>query len=132
MCPETGQTHGWLMPYANTDIMNLYLLDFAQHLSPEVHALIVMDGAGWHSAKALVIPDNVSLLILPPYSPELNPPELMWREMRQKQLSNREFLTEGELWQATEEAWLWLTNDEEKTRSLCAFPWIISAISNLN
>lgn len=120
------------MPYANTDIMNLYLLDFAQHLSPEVHALIVMDGAGWHSAKALVIPDNVSLLILPPYSPELNPPELMWREMRQKQLSNREFLTEGELWQATEEAWLWLTNDEEKTRSLCAFPWIISAISNLN
>ncbi len=132
VCPGSGATHGWLMPYANTWVMNLYLHDFSKHLPPDVHALLVMDGAGWHNPKALEIPANVSILLLPPYSPELNPSELMWREMRQKKLSNLVHLTEADLWTAVENAWLWLTNDPERTRSLCAFPWIISATNNLN
>lgn len=118
------------MPYANIQIMNLYLRDFAKQLSPDVHALLVLDGAGWHQPQSLTIPDNVTLLLLPPYSPELNPPEMMWRELRQKQLSNREYPTEAKLWQAVESAWLAFGNDRAAVRSLCNFPWIASAINN--
>ncbi len=71
VCPATGDSHGWRMPYANTWIMNLYLKDFAKQLPNDVHALMIMDGAGWHKSKELQIPANVSILLLPPYSPEL-------------------------------------------------------------
>ena len=53
VCPLTGQCHGWRMPYANTWIMNLYLKDFAKQLPSNTHALMVMDGAGWHSSNDL-------------------------------------------------------------------------------
>ena len=131
VCPQNGQTHGCLLPWANTEVMNQYLQDFSANLEPDVQALLVMDGAGWHHAKALSIPKNVTILFLPPHSPELNPPELLWREMRQKKLSNRVFADEEELWEAVEEAWLWLTARPESSRRLCAFPWISSAINNL-
>ena len=72
-CPANGQCHGWRMPYANTWIMNLYLRDYAKQLPKNVHALLVMDRAGWHSSKELEIPENISILLLPAYSPELNP-----------------------------------------------------------
>jgi hypothetical protein len=130
VCPATGQTHGWLMPYANTWVMNLYLRDFSNGLPPDVHALLVLDGAGWHSADMLSIPSNVSLLLLPPYSPELNPHELIWREIRQKKLSNRVCSTEDDLWNAVEEGWLWVTRDPTTVQQLCSFPWILSAMNN--
>lgn len=130
VCPQTGQTHGWLMPSANTWVMNLYLRDFSAQLPETVHALLVMDGAGWHQSVSLEVPSNVTLLLLPPYSPELNPPELMWRELRQKKLSNQVYATEDDLWTAVNSAWLWFSQDHHAVRSLCGFPWIISAINN--
>ena len=107
-------------------------MDFSKQLVPEVQALLVLDGAGWHRPEALRISDSVSLLLLPPYSPRLNPPELCWREMRQKQLSNRVFPEEDDLWKAVEAAWFWLIADRQSVQSLCAFPWILSAINKLN
>lgn len=120
------------MPYANTTVMNLYLRDFSKSLPPDVHALLVLDGAGWHHPKALEIPDNITFLLLPPYSPELNPPELLWREMRQKKLSNRVHANEDDLWEAVEQSWLWITQDPAAIQKLCDFHWIQSArtISN--
>ena len=106
VCPLTGQCHGWRMPYANTWIMNLYLKDFAKQLSADTHALMVMDGAGWHRSKELEIPANVSILLLPPYSPKLNPAELIWRHLRQRKLSNRLHPTVDDLEAAVDEAWL--------------------------
>ena len=55
--------------------MNAHLAEIARTVAPGAHAVLVIDGAGWHSAKALTVPDNISLLRLPPYSPELNPVE---------------------------------------------------------
>jgi len=130
--PDTGDTHGWLMPCANTWVMNLYLDDFSKSLPSNVHALLVLDQAGWHNAGALSIPHNVSLLLLPPYSPELNPHELIWRELRQKKLSNRVYPTEDALWSAVEQGWLWVTQNPADIRQLCSFPWIQSARTNLN
>lgn len=132
VCPSSGQSHGWRMPYANTWIMNLYLRDFSKQLAEKTHALLVMDGAGWHSSKELQIPDNVSVLLLPPYSPELNPAELIWRQLRQRQLSNRLYPTLADLESAVDEAWLWLSNQQDELSSLCLFPWIKSALINLN
>ena len=77
--------------------MNLYLKDFSKQLPSNVHALMVMDGAGWHSSNDLEIPENVSFLLLPPYSPELNPTELIWRLLRQRKLSNRLYPTIDDL-----------------------------------
>lgn len=130
VCPLTGQCHGWRMPYANTWIMNLYLKDFARQLPSNTHALMVMDGAGWHSSNDLEIPENVSILLLPPYSPELNPTELIWRHLRQRKLSNRLYPTIDDLEAAVDDTWLWISNQQEELSSLCLFPWIESALIN--
>ena len=130
VCPVTGYCCGWRMPYANTWIMNLYLKDFAKQLPNNVHALLVMDGAGWHSSKELQIPENVSILLLPPYSPELNPVELIWRQLRQRKLSNRLYPTIDYLEAAVSEAWMWISNRQEELSDLCLFPWIKKALIN--
>ena len=111
--------------------MNLYLKDFAKQLPSNTHALMVMDGAGWHNSKELQVPDNVSILLLPPYSPELNPAELIWRQLRQRKLSNRLYPTIEDLEAAVDEAWLWILNQPDELSNLCLFPWIKSALINL-
>ena len=64
--------------------MNLHLLEISRHVAPGAHAVIVLDGAGWHQAGGrLKVPENVSLLSLPPYSPELNPVEIVWQYLKQ-------------------------------------------------
>lgn len=118
------------MPYANTWIMNLYLNDFAKQLSENSHALLVMDGAGWHDSQELRIPANISILLLPPYSPELNPAELIWRQLRQRKLSNRLYPNAEDLESAVDEAWLWIAKQPDELSSLCLFPWIESALIN--
>ena len=120
------------MPLANTVVMNLYLGNFSKHLSEDVHAIVVLDCAGWHCAKDLRIPDNITLLHLPSYSPELNPMELPWREMRQKKLSNRIITNAEDLDDAVSEAWLDITSERKTIQSLCLFPWIASVIINCN
>ena len=64
-----------MLPLVSTGAMNAHLAEIARTVAPGAHAVLVIDGAGWHSAKALTVPDNISLLRLPPYSPELNPVE---------------------------------------------------------
>lgn len=61
------------MPTVSTIAMNLFLGGFSRSLEPDVQAVLVLDQAGWHGSRALVVPDNVTLVPLPPYSPELNP-----------------------------------------------------------
>jgi len=130
VCPATADAHACLMPLANTEVMSLYLENFSRHLSKDVHAILVLDRAGWHIAKKLRVPENITLLHLPAYSPELNPMELPWREMRQKKMSNRIFVGVEDLDNAVAEAWLDLTKQRESIRSLCLFPWIASVVNN--
>jgi transposase len=132
VCPETGDAHACILPLANTETMSLYLADFARHLAKDVHALLVMDQAGWHTTGQLRLPANVSLLSLPPYSPELNPAELLWRELRQKYLANRVFPTVAALDEAVGEAWRRLIASPESLQSLTGFPYILSALTNRN
>ena len=124
VCPETGETNGWLMPFANTETMNIQLADFSRQLEPDVHAILVTDQAGWHTTKRLKVPDNVTLVHLPPYSPELNPVELLWRYLRQRYLSNRVYPDRQSLEEAVAAAWRRLTDNPETIISICSFDWI--------
>ena len=89
VCPERAVGAGLVLPYVNAEAMNLHLQEISRHVTPGAHAVLVLDGAGWHGAAALTIPDNISLLPLPSYSPELNPVENVWEYLRQNQLSLR-------------------------------------------
>jgi transposase len=71
-----------VLPYADTAAMNAHLAEIARTVAPGAHAVIVLDGAGWHGGKDLVVPDAISLLTLPPYAPELNPVENVWQYLR--------------------------------------------------
>ena len=68
--------------------MNRHLLDIAAKVPDGRHALVVLDGAGWHRSKALEIPANVTLLRLPPYSPELNPVKIVFQFLKSRHFAN--------------------------------------------
>ena len=82
VCPARGIAAGLVLPVVNTEAMNAHLAEIARNVAPGAHALLILDGAGWHGSAALVVPDNLSLLTLPPYSPELNPIENVWAYLR--------------------------------------------------
>jgi len=129
VCPASGRSNGWIMPRADTYTMQLHLDSLSRSLQPEVHALLVLDGAGWHGSKALRVPDNLTLLKLPPYAPELNPAEAMWRELRQRHLSNRAWADIAALDAALGTAWLCLSNDTGRLQRLTSFHWINAALA---
>jgi DDE superfamily endonuclease len=68
-----------------------HLEEIATAVAPGAHAILVLDQAGWHVSKALLVPPNITLVSLPPKSPELNPVENIWQFMRDNWLSNRVF-----------------------------------------
>lgn len=80
-----------MLPDVNAEMMGLHLVEIARNVADGAHAVVVLDGAGWRGANALAVPDNITLLTLPPYSPELNPIENVWQYLRQNFLSNRVF-----------------------------------------
>jgi DDE superfamily endonuclease len=89
--PATGADVALVLPEATTAAMNLSPATFAAGLAEDVHAALVLDGAGWHGSRGLVVPANVTLVPLPPYSPELNPVERVWLYLRERFLPLRVF-----------------------------------------
>ena len=77
-CPARGTAAGLILPYVNAEAMGLHLNEIAKAVAHEAHAMLIVDGAGWYGAKCLQVPDNITLVKLPPYSPELNPMENVW------------------------------------------------------
>ena len=120
------------MPVANAQTLQVQLDELSRNLHADCHMLLILDGAGWHKSQALRIPDNLTLLHLPPYAPELNPVELVWHEMRQRYLSNRVYADLQELDLALEDAWRRLSDDPERLRQLTNFDWIQQALDSNN
>ena len=87
VAPATGQSFALVLPYADKQMMNLYLAEFAKTIPDHVHVVMVLDGAGWHGKAALNVPDNITLVPLPAYSPELNPVERLWLYLKETYLS---------------------------------------------
>jgi hypothetical protein len=82
VCPEHGTGAALVLPFCNTEAMQLHLNEIAARVTAGAHAILILDQAGWHGAKDLKIPRNLSLLPLPPRAPELNSQENIWQFMR--------------------------------------------------
>jgi transposase len=126
--PATGASAAMITPTVDTGLMSQFLAGLGGMLKEDEHAVLAMDNAGWHVAKTLKVPENVTLLFLPPYSPELNPVERLWAYLRSHQLSNRVYQDYDELLKATDRAWL--TLDETTLKSVCGCPWIERALQS--
>ena len=112
-----------MLPEANAEMMGLHLQEISRNVAEGAHAVVVLDGAGWHGAKALAIPDNISLLLLPPYSPELNPIENVWLYLRQNYLSNRVFDDYDAIVEACCDAWRTFTALTDLVTSVTQRAW---------
>jgi transposase len=99
--PHSGESFSLFLPEINTAMMNIYLGEFLKEYSDK-DILIILDQAGWHKAKDLKLPPNISLMFLPPYSPELNPVEKLWPWLRKEVTHNHLFQTLEALMDAME------------------------------
>jgi hypothetical protein len=90
LCPGRAVGAAVIMPAANSEAMGIHLAEISTQVAPGAHAVVLCDGAGWHqTGGALKLPSNLSLLPIPPYSPELNPMENVWDYLRGNQLSHQ-------------------------------------------
>lgn len=124
VCPARDIGAALVLPAADAEAMNLHLGEISGHVTPGAHAVIWLDGAGWHrTGGKLNVPDNITLLKLPPYSPELNPVENIWQYLRQNQLSNRVFESYNAIVDACCDAWNLLTTEPGRIQSIATRPW---------
>ena len=112
------------MPAANTVAMNEPLKEISTQVAPEAHAILVCDGAGWHQRGGKPrVPDNITLLSLPPYSPEPNCMENVWDCLRGNELSHLVWDTYDEIVSACAKAWRFLIDDPDRIRSIAHRHW---------
>ena len=90
--PNTGESYFIIAPSCNTAWMNEFLRLLSEKYS-EYKIIIICDGAAWHKSKGLIIPENIELAYIPPYTPEMNPIEQIWRELRTAGFKNQCFKT---------------------------------------
>ena len=129
VCPETGRGEGLLSPRLNTDVINAFLKEFAETLTADEHAVMIWDGAGFHTSKKLQVPDKVTLIQLPAYSPELNPMENLWHFLKGHYWSNRAYADYEALEQAAIDAWRAAVLDSDLMKTVCAVPYLKRAVS---
>jgi transposase len=98
--------------------MNAHLVEIARTVAKGAHAILVLDGAGWHGSKALKVPENITLLLLPPYAPELNPIENVWAYLRANRLAISVFETYQEIVTQCCGAWNFFAGDIEAVKSI--------------
>jgi transposase len=104
--------------------MNLHLEEISSQVTQGSHAVLLLDRAGWHrTGGKLQVPNNISLLYLPPYSPELNPVENIWQFLRQNHLSNRVFRTYDDIIEACSSAWNALLEEKNRIASITTRDW---------
>ena len=122
--PGTDEAFALVLPRADTATMQLFLDRFAATLAAAVHVILVLDRAGWHIAGRLRVPPNLSLVHLPPYSPELNPVERVWLFLRERFLSHRVFADLGAIVRGCCDAWRRLCAEPGRLASLTSYPYL--------
>lgn len=124
VCPSTGATEAIVAPVMNMDVMEQHLSQISKATKPGRHAVIIADGASWHQDRLCEKFGNISLLKLPPYSPELNPIEQVWQWIRQHELSNRVFKNYNDIVDCCCEAWNSFISDVERVKKMCFRDWL--------
>jgi transposase len=123
--PGTDNAFALVLPYANTEAMQEFLDQFAATIGEDEQVVLILDQAGWHGAHALRVPASITLVPLPPYSPELNPVEWVWEYMKERFLSLRLHNDYDAIADAACKAWNRLCADTGRITSLSSHPWIM-------
>ncbi len=124
VCPATGQTEALVSSFVNKEAMRQHMSQISQATTAGRHAVVIVDGAGWHTYDTATEFKNVTLIKLPPYSPELNPIEQVWSWLRQHCLSNRVFLGCEEIVNEVSKAWNHFISVPERVKKICYREWI--------
>ncbi|WP_441351376.1 IS630 family transposase [Thalassotalea euphylliae] len=124
VCPSTGQTEALITPLVNKAMMTEHLSQISKATPQGRHAVVIIDGAGWHTMDTASPFSNLTLIKLPPYSPELNPIEQVWQWLRQHCLSNRVFSGFDEIVEQVSVAWNTFISDIDRVKKLCTRDWI--------
>ena len=130
--PGTDDAFALVLPEAKAVTMDIFLAQFSNTLPTGVHAVLLLDRAGWHGKAALQVPGNITLLPLPPYSPELNPVERVWLYLRERYLSFRLHQSEEAIVDALCTAWNALRAETGRLTTLTGYPWIIHALEQVS
>lgn len=125
VCPLNGQIFGLLVPHLDTDVVNIFLSHLAQQLEPDTLAVLIWDQAGFHTSRQISVPENIHIIALPPYSPELNPVENLWHYLKSHYWSNRQYPNYETLLEAAQDAWQRVREVPEKIKTICAAPYVI-------
>jgi hypothetical protein len=121
VAPEQGLMTSLILPTANTAMMNLFLAHVAEVFA-DYFLVMQVDQAGWHRSKELQVPENIRFIFQPASSPEVNPVEHLWEELREKYLHNLVFSSLEDLTEVLCQALTELTDDKERLRSMMFFP----------
>ena len=123
ICPKRDVGAGLVLPHCNTEAMQSHLNEISSQVAPGVHAVLIIDRAGWHTTNKLTIPHNITIMPLPPRASELNPVENIWQFMRDNWLSNRIFSSYDEIVAICCEAWNMLIDQPWKIMSIGIREW---------
>ncbi len=124
VCAARGVGAGLVTGCINAEAMSLHLDEISFHVAPGAHAVVVLDGAGWHQTGGrLRVPDNITLMPLPPYCPELNPVENVWQYLRQNELSFNVWDGVDAIVDACCAAWNKLVSAPETITSIATRKW---------
>ena len=125
--PGTDEAFALAFPRADAGTMGIFLHHFSDQLAPDVHAVLILDQAGWHDERALRVPGNVTLLPLPSAPPQLNPVERIWLYLRERYLSHRILADYDAVLTATCRAWNRLLAEKGRLASLTAYPYLTAS-----
>ena len=123
VCPERGVGAAVVLPHVDVEAMNLHLAEIGRRVAGGAHAVLVLDGAGWHASPRLRVPENISLLPLPRCAPELNPVENVWAFLRANFLSHRVWEGYDAIVDACCHAWNALMSTPERVASITTRAW---------
>jgi hypothetical protein len=123
VCPERAVGAALVLPYADAAATGLHRAEIGRQVQAGAHGVVVLDGAGWHAAGDLAVPENLTLLPLPRYSPELNPVENVWEYLRQNKLGHRVWPDYEAIVATCCEAWNWLAAAPDRLASITRREW---------